>query len=240
MATSPRRLGDGPSFLPVLIPCCMGLFVKKGSPGSDALVRARRDGRPLRVVYWHSAIINPLTETVEFFERRSVTLEMALKGIEATSGGDRIPVNLVLVVQVLNHNPRMMTPENIDRALRVSREEVEGQVRTAVERHLREICVQWTPEALRDRPPALTERVRRAADFDITLTGWTASSVVIKDVTEDIGYFDLYDLPKRLETYRQALRAAGFDPGPEPSWPMSREEAVAEYNRIKPLLNQLL
>jgi len=237
MTGASHRRGLGTSILPILSLRAMGMFWKVAPPDTILLVRSKKDGSTLRTGY--GGFVNPLTETVEVVEMKCITIDVNLTGVEATSHGERVPVNVSLVSQLTNFVRGTSTHREVGWAQRTGEEGIRAQAAQAIERRLRDAAVHWAPEELRDRPAALGDWLVKTANIDLGSTGWTVRSAVIREVTDDHGYFDIFDFPTTLRSMREGLRKAGVDPGPEPTEPLSREELGPEYQRLKLLWAQL-
>jgi len=222
---------------PVILTSSINLFIRTGPSGSIMLVRAKKDGRPLRAVPWNEVLVNPFTETALPLETKMVTVDLSFGGIEATSEGKRIPVNISLFVSIVNYS-RRSTHIDIDRAIRTSEEEVRACLAEGMRPLLQEAGEKWSPEAFRDGPAALIDWLVRTTDARLRHTGWFVNAVTIKEVTDDNHYFDILDFPRYLEGMRQGLRKAGIDPGPVPINPLTPEGLGAEYQRLKLLWAQ--
>ena len=209
-------------------------------PSDKALVvRAKDDGRPLRVLAYGSTFVNPLTETAELLDTSIQTVDQSFRDIDTTLDGKRVPVNLRAVMQVWYCHPDMLTIENADRLSRTPHPVLLGEIITAADARLRQACVEWTPEGLRSDSKAATEWVVRAVQCDLRPSGLSLRSLVVKEVTDGHHFFDTIDARKALAIKRDVLRKEGIDPGPEPPRLITPEELGAESVRVNAMWKTL-
>ena len=206
--------------------------VMKVPPDKAVLIRAKKDGRPLRILQYGTILVNPLTETATFLDLDVHTLDQLFRDIDTTLEGTRVPVDIRVEMRVSYCYSSLLTLENADRLSRTPKPVLLGEIVTAIYARLREACIGWSPEELRGNIEAVAGWVLRAVRGDIAPSGLWIGSLDIKVVPDDLRFIDQMRTERFLASRRAALRAAGIDPGPEPPAGMTPQELEAEDIRV--------
>ena len=204
----------------------------KVPPDKAVLVRAKKDGRPLRVLKYGTILVNPLTETATFLDLDVHTLDQLFRDIDTTLDGTRVPVDIKVEMRVSYCYSSLLTLENADRLSRTPKPVLLGEIVTAIYARLREACIGWSPEELRGNLQSVAGWVHRTVQSDLAPSALWVQFMDIEVVPEDLRVNDLLRTERLLASRRAALRAAGIDPGPEPPAGMTPQELEAEDVRV--------